>query len=408
MESDPASGGKQTKPEGLLFSHDDLSSLDKELNPPVELISLNNNNALAILSDVHNFFAQRLGEKFIIRINNQYKNLQKKNAALAKTQKAPHPMALMWAALLDNINRFNGIDKLHLPTIKLVKYKIFLENTLRLKNSESIVRRLKDPASFYSGIFEAKIAANYLVTGYNVAIPDDDSCNPGKTWDFSIRCGDDTLHVECKSLKDYSPQEYINLHNLAIDIIHLLGLYKLAYRVIIFAGDKPSSTATQEVIDRTKKALSSGYIKDILVGGHNIELKFEKIADWDKTILTNHFPIPPAPPGIILFDYHKNKDKSKVYVTNIREVTFYKYSTSLPSGRIINAITKARKQLPPAGPGAIHINIPIRSISDILNIYDRNLSNISNLLQKNTTRVNAVVFSAEPSDYLADQWEKGF
>lgn len=298
---------------------------------------------------------------------------------------------------------------------------LYLNLIKHLPNFQRFLNRLKQKDHFHSTLFEVVVLGDYCNNGHKMIIQDEEN-SKSKTADFLVIDSNQTIHIECKSLKSTSRKEQVFWDDLYSRILSLFEKMNLGWNIEIYCEKELTAEDVKEIYRVIKKsAIERDLAESIISNGHVIIRKNE-ISDETIEKLKEMLSISTdasGESGTYFFDEAAlakfSSDKMNlsdgsakkggsllitpfkietggvpVFLSPHRVGIYPHYNFDL-SERIISVIKAASKQVPHDEIGIIHVEIPKDITSNFFNVIDKCYEKIQETLSNNHGRINAVV-----------------
>lgn len=342
-------------------------------------------------------FRKVLGDDFINEIDS-FETLGLKKHEADRTESTAHPFALWWRAYKQDIIRIKDSGRFGL-SVQSSRALEMLSNLIDIKNIPNVQRiknSIRNKGTFFSGIFEAYIAAGYLFQGFSVEAVEEQPGNKQKTTDLHVKVGSQIIYVECKSLDDFAIKESKHWQEILDRVSCILRNHKKNWGITILCGkqidDKDKQSICNEIaIDIKKNNLGLRRLEN-----KKIIIQYEKLSEWDQ-VFTGSLIIPKRGEHVML-DAEVIRETDGMKYKNCRIIEVKPHVELDVTNRLVSEIKKAARQVPKEGPGIIHIAIPHKVGSQLLDVTDSSYLKIFKILNRNSQRVNSVVITGSVLD----------
>jgi len=362
------------------------------------LINVDLDNIMEFMNEYKRF----LGSTFMKEIND-YRPNGLKQAEVISLEAKSHPFAKWWFYLKQEVEKSKADGKLMLSQTSTRALCLLsdLKDIETLYNRDRIIKAIKNRSTFYSGCFEACIAASYKNAGYEVKIVPEEPKKGNRTCDLIVINDSGQIYIECKSLNDLSIKTNKNMEELQNRLSKALMKYKRSWGIHILSQGNIESKDLDDIYPPILRNIRDGDISPLEIEKGKYIVSFAILSEWDKQHYGKGLNINTG--GDVCC-----AGVETMYLGNgiSRWKNPYILTTSLNpdsdiSDRIISEIKKASGQIPKQGPGIIHIELPYHKGPEFLSVVDSSYDAVFKKLNKDSNRINAVVVSSriiEPGD----------
>jgi len=306
-----------------------------------------------------------------------------------------HPLAV----ILHNLNHEIDISEKSKKIGLTAESYYFVDTISRLKcYSEPAevmtpLRHISIDKQVHSALFEAHTFSIYKQRKMDIRPIIE---NEQKSPDFVV-CGfENDVFVECKSLEDKSKQENKCVEEIGARVLKSLKQSNRCWYVKISADRIISGADINPLVDVIKQRIAKNISHDIPSKYENITITFTKIAQPD-----TWYTRPPDPPTKATEVWYESDTRinpdGSLHFRNPVCFEFIPCDSLCDFDRISRNISIAHKQLPKGRSGIVHIELPYRNGSKLLDITDPVFDRIYNFL-RNKPIINAVIISGRTID----------
>lgn len=339
-----------------------------------------------------------------------------------------HPLYTRWKSFLLDIEKSERFGKLFLSNSSrdCIALYIHLSTIQNIPNFSRILLDITTNDKYYSSVYEAKVAFEYVRQGYKVTIQDETGATSGRVSDFIISIDDQELHVECKSLDVIEEVEQNNWNELRNRTLSLLNKYARNWNIAVNCSKEIDANDVNQICTILKRCIKNGDLEDVNLFDNTIQIFIKETAIELTDDLRNMMTITSDESGEhgtyafddqkfaqIALDLSRSKDQEgntilatlikfgefgELEFKSICNVTVFPYSQHHQhdvTDRLISNIKRASKQIPKDKSGIVHLAIPCHISNHFFEIIDNCYDNIYNLLEKNHSRINAVTLYGE-------------
>ena len=318
--------------------------------------------------------------------------------ALVGMETRSHPLFLGRQALEREAHRSaaDGTIQLSRQSAHLLNSLANLRTASEASDYIALVRRLISPTQYYSTLFEADVAAGYILAGNEVFIVPEDATSGLRSPDIRIRVQGTTVDIECKSLEDLGAREQNLWNHLQIRLTRILQRRRRPLRVSITAMAYLSGKASDAIaraLEAHLRAIET-VPPPIVVG--DFSLRFDSVGS-----ATDWTPVPPRSEGQpdrswVEFEFSTRTTPPSFRMVTIIDVNPWRGENHLK--RLFRLIDDASSQFAPEHPGIVHIQVPYRDGGRIEEVFDSCFNRIFGYLRKMRPAVNAVVLEGSSID----------
>ena len=309
-----------------------------------------------------------------------------------------HPFATWWQSFKKDIEKSKSRGSLLLSQRShlLLNMLSHLRVIETLPNIERIIKSIKDRSTFYSAIFEVFVASAYHIKGYEVEIVKERPNTAEKTCDFRIKIGGQTVYIECKSLEDFSIKETRKWEELFGRIHKSLDRHHRNWNINILSGKQIDHKDSDFIYAECVANIRNNNLGKMEISGGEFIIECSKISEWEEE-LEGSLNIP-TNCQLLSCQISTRASKNKVIAKNPRIIGVSPHFEGDIAPRLISEFKTATKQIPKLGPGIIHLAIPYKKGSQLIEVVDKSYYRIHRKLNKDSKRVNAVVISGVTID----------
>jgi len=339
------------------------------------------------------------GDDFINEIENMNTIGLSWMKVLAAKSKS-HPFATWWQSFKKDFekSRSRGSLLLSQQSHLLLNMLSHLNVIEALPNIERIISSIKERSTFYSAIFETFVASAYHSKGYEIEIVKESPNKAEKTCDFRIRIGGQTVHIECKSLEDFSIKEARRWEELFWRILNSLDKYHRNWSINILSGKQIDHKDVELIYAEYIENIRNNDLGRMKISDGEFIIESSKISDWEEELEGSLNLNTPINCQHLNFQISTRVSKGKVVGKNPRIIGVSPHFEGDIALRVITELKKAMKQIPKQGPGIIHLAVPCKQGSNFIEVIDKSYCKIYKKLNKDSNRVNAVVISGATID----------
>lgn len=336
-----------------------------------------------------------LGLEFI-RVLEEFDTIGLKSAEATIIESKVHPLAFWWRAFKQDIDKSESANLLILSdySIRILDFLDNLKIAQNTSNFNRIIDSIKTKSKFYSGVFEVYVAAGYCRLGYEVEAIEENPKLGVKTCDLLVKKGEQKVFVECKSLDDPSIKETPLWNNLMQRLSNALEKYHRSWDIEIFAARQINGKKLEVIFKEIVKDIKLNNMSERSLFEDEFHIKYLKIAEWDKEFYLPLKFLKKSEIGSV----EASIDGSRQVYRNLKVINLLPHTEVNISKRLINEFKKAKKQIPKDGIGIVHISIPYKDGSKLLQAVDNSYDEIFNEINFKTQRINAVVISSTVLD----------
>jgi hypothetical protein len=343
------------------------------------------------LKEFKNKFIDFLGAEFINELEG-YNPIGLKEANSEMMTYKAHPLAIWWRIFKEDIHKSESSNTLMLSpySIRILDLLENLNTAKNIPNFNRIIDSIISKGKFYSGVFEVYVAAGYCTLGYDVEAIEENQKIGVQTPDILIKLNEQKIFVECKSLDDPSIKETPLWNNLCKRLSNALEKYHRSWMINIFAAKQINGKTLEIVLKLIFKDIKLNDMSQKSFLDDVFHVEYSKIAEWDKSFtLPLEFP-KKGEIGIVEAEIHNPQGLYR----KLRAINILPHTEFEISKRLINEFKKAKQQIPKEEIGIIHICIPYKEGSKLLQAVDNSYDKLYNEINFNTQRINAVVISS--------------
>jgi hypothetical protein len=309
---------------------------------------------------------------------------------IKKLNKKSHPLCHYWQPLMQCIDESKSEKKLKLneQSIFIINLYYTLEITKEIKSFDTVLLKLRRQAIFFSAVNELDVARYYVDQGYQVtAIPE----KKNKTPDFEIQTqSGDVVYVEAKLIEDIKQKEdpkwqaliknldkilVKNKRSLSIDLIAKIPLDKIDQESITNLIEEYCQKVHQPVECKAKS--------------EKIDIIIKELCPWEHEF-QNQINLPDDRGDISHRVFSAVKRDDDFYLSNYREITVEKFTKIDIQKTVRNNVEKANKQAVAGFPLIVHVGLPNKKSSEILNITEFMQTQLHGDINRNFEKINAI------------------
>ena len=309
---------------------------------------------------------------------------------LKKLNKRSHPLCQYWRPLIQCIGESKSEKKLKLnqQSIFIINLYFTLQITKKIKNFDTVILKLRRKATFYSAVNEFDVARYYVDLGYHVtAIPE----RKNKTPDFEVQTqSGDIVYVEAKLIEDIKQKEDPKWQVLIKKIDKILVENKRSLSIDLIAKvllDKiDQESVTNLIQEYCQKVHQPAECK---AKSEKVDILINELCPWHHEF-KNQINLPDDRGDISHRTFSGVKRDGDFYLSNYREITVEKFTKIDIEKTVRNNVEKANKQAVADTPLIVHIGLPNKKSSEILNITEFMQTQIHGDINRNFEKVNAI------------------
>lgn len=337
-----------------------------------------------------------LGTQFISQME-KYNTTGLKRAEVTTVEAKAHPFAQWWYQMKQDIKKSqeNGVLHLSQSSLRCLYLLSDLLDIQHMDNCNRIIKAIKEKGTFYSGCFEASIAAGYSFLGCDVAIIPELSTTGQRTCDLVVSKDGKAIYVECKSLNDLTIKSNRHWTELQRRLGRELSNYKRNWSIDIQSTEDFKGKDIETVFKPIQHSIRKNDLRTIEIDCGKYIVNLTYLADWDQEYYGNSFDFKPNGEVFTVEAEMKRLANEKMMIKNPHIISVKMNPDMNLSGRIIAELRKASRQIPKEGPGIVHIELPYNKGQEFLNVIDSSYNAVFKKLNKDSSRINAIVISSK-------------
>jgi hypothetical protein len=307
-----------------------------------------------------------------------------------------HPMAVEWHELMQAVTQSEDAGKLLLPerSFFLLDNLVRLNELLDLPNIERVLVQLEHDNDYYSTMFEIFVLSGYRQSGASIEIVPESRRPNERRPDFVVRTRNGDCYVECKSLEDLSRREDRLWEQIEGRVVKVLISQKRSWRVLIRARRPLSGRDIPELLALIKSHAMADDPEAVQNSDGQISIEFRRYTIFFDAWLPGGRDAVTSELPRVCFECETMADVAgSLFHKNLGIVEAEPYVRPDETQRILDDISDAHGQIPQGACGIVHVEIPFRKATRLLDTCDLAYQRAFGLLRRKT-RLNAAVLSA--------------
>jgi hypothetical protein len=307
-----------------------------------------------------------------------------------------HPLAVEWHELMQAVEKSEIANALLLPerSFFLLDNLVRLKSLLDMPNIDRILNKLNTGREYFSTMFEVFILSSYRQIGSEIQILAESTVPGERSADFLVRANGEACYIECKSLEDMSRKEERLYEQLETQIMRALDDHKRSWRVQIRANRILHGRDISGLVALVVEAIESDDLSGLNSRDGNMSISFQRYTAFPHLWINGTHEDISRTFSRGLVECESATDASgNPHYKNAMIVESEPYVSNDESKRILADINDAHSQIPLGSSGIVHIEIPYKKGTRLLEVSDLAYGRVFGLLKKKR-RLNATVLSA--------------